>query len=153
MSILSDLLAGKDKDKIKAKAKESKKVNSGLTDEEYAAIDLSEFKFNENQIKFLRHLVPCDFNYTAAAFKTGVSRICVYKWRKDYPEFDKACIDYEEIIVEIARATVTRAAKLGDVKAAQFLLEKLDARYKRRVDLTSDDKPLPSAFHIIIDKE
>lgn len=148
MSILSDLLNGKDKEVIKAKNLAKKEVAKKLADEEYEKIDLSEYDFSDKQLAFLRQLVGADFNISLTCVRAGVSREAYRKWMME-PEFKKAFDDYEEIITQIARATVTKAAKLGDVKAAQFLLERLDKRFKKKVDLTSNGQSMGAIIQIV----
>jgi len=59
-----------------------------------------------------------------ACEKTGLSRTTVYGWRQEDPEFDAACSEAQEIMLDEAETRLIAAVRRGNFKAIKFYLER-----------------------------
>lgn len=58
-----------------------------------------------------------------ACEKTGIPRRTIFDWRQKDPEFDAACSEAQEIMLDEAETRLIAAVRRGNFKAIKFYLE------------------------------
>ena len=58
-----------------------------------------------------------------ACEKTGIPRRTIFDWRQHDPEFDAACSEAQEIMLDEAETRLIAAVRRGNFKAIKFYLE------------------------------
>ena len=58
-----------------------------------------------------------------ACEKTGIPRRTIFDWRQQDPEFDAACSEAQEIMLDEAETRLIAAVRRGNFKAIKFYLE------------------------------
>ncbi len=58
-----------------------------------------------------------------ACEKTGIPRRTIFDWRQQDPEFDAACSEAQEIMLDEAENRLIAAVRRGNFKAVRFYLE------------------------------
>lgn len=59
-----------------------------------------------------------------ACEKTGIARQTIYDWRRADPEFDAACNETQELMLDEAETRLIAAVRRGNLKAVKFYLER-----------------------------
>mgnify|MGYP002517883654 CR=1 FL=1 len=60
---------------------------------------------------------------TPAAAAAGVDRSTVWRWRKEYPEFDERCNEIEDVAIDFAETKLYNLINTGDTAATIFYLK------------------------------
>jgi hypothetical protein len=59
-----------------------------------------------------------------ACEKTGIARQTIYDWRQADPDFDAACQETQELMLDEAESKLMAAVRRGNLKAIKFFLER-----------------------------
>jgi hypothetical protein len=83
-------------------------------------------------------------NITMAAEKAGVTRVTVFRWRRDDPEFDKqaqeAIAEGTEFMNDIVESVVLNAVKNNNIAAAALYLKSNHPKYSNKLEIIGSIK-------------
>ena len=60
---------------------------------------------------------------TPACQQAHVDRVTVWRWRKEYPEFDERCNEIEDVALDFAESKLYNLINTGDTAATIFYLK------------------------------
>lgn len=106
--------------------------------------------FTDEQLEFIDLMIPMRFNITHICDEIGINRKTYYDWLKNKPGFQEAIDDVRQYLIDKSESVLLQALDNADAKTAQFILTKLDKRYKDSIDITSNGQTMGSIINIII---
>lgn len=118
-------------------------------DELNTSTHLSKLKYN-NKEKFLALFLPMKFNVTKICQEIGVNRNTYYEWLETDPVFAARVKDQKQVLVDKAREVVMESLDKMNPNVAMFVLGKLDADFKDKIDITSNGKSVGNVINIIM---
>lgn len=80
--------------------------------------------FNEKKQLFVQIMHKKLGNVTESIKEMGITRQTVNEWKNNCPEFVEALKNVKEMCKDVAENTVLTSIKAGDVKAAQYYLDR-----------------------------